>query len=363
MYKSFKVRNFRCFRELELNELELVNLIAGVNNVGKTALLEAIFLHCGTYNPELVLRINAFRGIEIMAFRLGYWIEHPLSSYFNQFDVTKTIELSGKHTTVGCWTVRLRTLEKALQGGASIIDGSSISHDTGEPGRVLSSSETAKVLELEYEKGDKRTKYHLILDKEGVHVDPSPPAPPFQTFFQGDRVHIPSSEQARLYGNLEIRGEQNDVLEALKMVEPRLKRLAVVAVAGGSMLHGDTGMGRLVPLPDMGGVIDRLLNFILYIGNAPNGVVLIDEIENGLHHSIMSDVWKAIALAARQSNTQVFATTRSWECIRAAHEAFTSSEKYDFRLHRLDKFNDEITVVTYSQRSLATSLEAGLEVR
>lgn len=44
MYKFFEVCNFRCFHELTLNNLELINLIAGKNNVGKTAFLEAMFL-------------------------------------------------------------------------------------------------------------------------------------------------------------------------------------------------------------------------------------------------------------------------------------------------------------------------------
>jgi hypothetical protein len=43
VYQSFEVSNFRCFRKLNLAQLERVNLIAGVNNVGKTALLEALF--------------------------------------------------------------------------------------------------------------------------------------------------------------------------------------------------------------------------------------------------------------------------------------------------------------------------------
>jgi AAA15 family ATPase/GTPase len=50
MYRSFKVSNYRCFSDLTIAELERVNLIAGMNNVGKTALLEALFLHCGAYN-------------------------------------------------------------------------------------------------------------------------------------------------------------------------------------------------------------------------------------------------------------------------------------------------------------------------
>jgi len=43
MYQSFRIKNFRGFRDLTLDSLERINLIAGKNNVGKTALLEAIF--------------------------------------------------------------------------------------------------------------------------------------------------------------------------------------------------------------------------------------------------------------------------------------------------------------------------------
>ncbi len=44
MFQSFTFKNFRCFRDFKLDSLARVNLIAGQNNVGKTALLEAIFL-------------------------------------------------------------------------------------------------------------------------------------------------------------------------------------------------------------------------------------------------------------------------------------------------------------------------------
>ena len=42
MYKSFRVKNFRCFKDLQINDLGRVNLISGKNNTGKTALLEAM---------------------------------------------------------------------------------------------------------------------------------------------------------------------------------------------------------------------------------------------------------------------------------------------------------------------------------
>jgi hypothetical protein len=371
MYTYFKIRNFRCFQELELDDLALVNLIAGANNVGKTALLEAIFLHCGAYNPQLTLTVNAFRGIEVVESTLGSWFEHPLNSLFNQFDVSKSIELVGQDTVGGHRTLRLRAASESLElaevhqeGSISIVEGSDVGYIKDESKGVLSSSEVAKVLELEHEEGGKRMPYRMIMDVKGIRVDPPPPAPPFQGFFQGARMRMPFPQQAMRYGKLELYGEQDQVLRMLSIIEPRLKSIRSVAIEKGSMLHGDIGTGRLMPLALMGEGMVRLADLAVNIGNAPNGVVLVDEIENGLHYSVIRKVWKAIALAARQSpNTQVFATTHSWECIKAAHEAFASEETYDFRLHRLGWLKGEIKAVTYSQGALAASLKHGMEVR
>ncbi len=367
MYTYFKVKNFRCFQELEFDDLALVNLIAGVNNVGKTALLEAIFLHCGAYNPALTVSINAFRGLEKMKLTVGTWAEHPMNSLFNQFDVSKEVELVGEDTVSGHRSLRLKAVSEAFgaaevineEGVATILDESNIHYVKNESVGVLSSSEVAKVLELVQENAGKPSKYLMIMDGNGVRVEPLSPSPPFQTFFQGARMRIPLSEQDDRYGNLQLRREQDQVLRILQIIEPRLEDLRSIK----SILHGDIGASRPIPLPLMGEGVARLADLAVNIGNAPNGVVLIDEIENGLHHSVMSKIWKAIALAARESNTQIFATTHSWECIRAAHEAFASGEKYDFRLHRLGWLDGKIGRVTYDKETLAASLKHELEVR
>ena len=137
----------------------------------------------------------------------------------------------------------------------------------------------------------------------------------------------------------------------------------MVMLAGQPVLHGDIGIDHLVPLPVMGEGMARLASLVLCIGNAPNGVVLVDEIENGLHWTVLTKVWTAIADAARQFNTQIFATTHSRECIVAAHNAFVESGLYDFRLHRLERAGNTIRAVTYNNETLAAAIEIGLEVR
>ena len=369
MYQSFELRNFRCFSRLPLTDLNRVNLIAGMNNIGKTTLLEALFIHAGAFNPELTIRINAFRGFEKVKVELNTWAEMPWNSLFHQFDVSKIIEIIGKDTTTGERSLKLRQITKAedrlrLEKHISSISAASQpSLEYEKPLRALENSVPPKAIELEYrEKGNCKS-YFLYVDQGGLHTVPPPPAPPFPAFFLGTRTSISFEEQAERFGKLEIEGIDEVVLGALQVIEPRLRRLTVVVVNGQPVLHADVGEGRLMPLPLMGEGMVKLANLITNIGNAPKGVLLIDEIENGLHHSILPKVWRAIGEAARQFNAQVFATTHSLECIVAAHRAFVESKTYDFRLHRLERVKGEIKALTYEQEALNAAIETGLEVR
>jgi AAA15 family ATPase/GTPase len=130
-----------------------------------------------------------------------------------------------------------------------------------------------------------------------------------------------------------------------------------------SVIHGDIGLSRLVPVPLMGEGVRRLLSILLAIFHTPGGVVLIDEIENGLHYSVLNNIWKAIGKAARAASVQVFATTHSRECIRSADESFSESGADDFRLFRLDRNNGEISVVTYDHEMIEGALAMSLEIR
>src|SRR5439155_22561170 len=89
MWQSFRVKNFRCFPDLEIADLARVNLIAGKNNSGKTALLEAIRLHCDASDSLLPTRINEWRGVDGPAGAFGeYW-----AWFFFDKDPTNPVEL------------------------------------------------------------------------------------------------------------------------------------------------------------------------------------------------------------------------------------------------------------------------------
>jgi len=370
MYKSFEVRKFRCFSKLQISDLKRVNLITGVNNIGKTALLEALFLHCGADNPSLALKVNSIRGIEIVKVELGGWASAPWDLLFHKSDTSGSIEMLGENTETGRRWLRLRGLPEPVESEklAQYIkygrdDSQQPLFAPSEFQKGLYTSEGAKVLELQYQDEKVQRNYYLILDPKGIRVEPIPPPPPFPTFYLSTRANPLTKIEAERFGALEIRDEQESVVRVLRLLEPELKRLSVIVVAGEPILHGDVGSERLIPLPVMGEGMVRLANLTIHIGNASNGVVLVDEIENGVHHSILLKVWKALLESARQFNTQIFATTHSLECIVAAHKAFSESVEYDFRLHRLERMKDEIRVNTYDQEALGAAIDTGFEVR
>jgi len=360
MYQSFEIENFRCFQKLSILDLERVNLIIGANNVGKSALLEALFLHCGAYNPQLILRINALRGIETVKIELGMWAETPWDLLFHQMDISQSIKLIGENKSSGRRLLKLKIVRDPLEL-AKIREF--LPYGSNNSKKILSSSESAQVIEIEFEELQKQGKYYLIFDNKGIRTEPFPPPPPFPAFLQTARLRPPFKEEAERFGKLQLQGKEDVLLKVLQLVEPRINSLKMVVVAGEPVIHGDIGLKRPMPLPVMGEGMVRLANLVLLIGNAPSGVVLVDEIENGLYHSILPKIWQSIGEVAGEFNTQVFATTHSLECIMAAHKAFKELENYEFRLHRLDRTKETIKAVTYDRETLETAIETGLEVR
>jgi len=129
------------------------------------------------------------------------------------------------------------------------------------------------------------------------------------------------------------------------------------------LIYVDVGLQEKIPAVHLGQGFVRLLSIYAEIIASNKQVILIDEIENGLHHSVLADIWRGLLNAAEHENVQVFATTHSYECIRAAHQAFAETLAYDFALHRLDEVRGEITVTTLDKEALETSLASNFEVR
>ena len=354
MFESLRIRNYRVFDDLEMSGLHRVNLIAGRNNSGKTSLLEAIFLLCGAGNPRLgangtVLRMTDFGDTPNLQTLEFIW-----KDMFHTLDINRPIEIAGVHSEHGALNlaISLEAWLGAPQVAPSVFDG--IPTSQASDGKAL----TFRYEDRRYAEDAYFGQVRLVpAGLEMSHPDAPNLASARIVFARTGNVQ----DDAELLGNLRLRKHGDFLLDALRIIEPNLASVEVVFTGGTPMIWGDIGLSELVPLPAMGEGMTRLARIVLGISSVAGGVLLVDEIENGIHHSAMSKIWRAMGQAADRFNTQVFATTHSFECVQSVYKGLG---KCGFKYFRLDKYKDgETQAVRYSHDMAEMAIERHMEVR
>ena len=363
MYTSFHIQNFRCFHGLTIEPLARVNLICGKNNAGKTALLEALWVHTHPTRPRQALQIEQARGLP----RMG--ATAPFADIFLNYQTQSTINLAAK----GHWDEESRSLDitPVHRRPETYSPWPALSEDGEEP-ELFSDSEDEYELRFEYYDGPEDIPLNANVwayqDASGqlqIREDssPRPPIAARSQFELASRRPIRPDLASRL-GKAELEGYLPYFEDMLRILEPRLKGLTTIVNNDGTPhIYARFGNDLRLPIAAMGEGTGRLLSMALRFPYAKDGIILIDEIENGLHHSVLVDVWKSLDWLSREFNVQIFATTHSYECLQAARDAFASSEQQDLCIHRLERQEGRIQATTYPFEALDFTLEYGAELR
>lgn len=367
MIKSIRLKNFKSFSKLDLPEISNITLVGGRNNVGKSSLLESVFLFYDIGNPGMFLRHLTWRGFEpnsldaettVAPIFHDFEMEHPLS-----ISVTDDIYHSEMKVSFNP-----NYTQKSLNIGLP-ESGTSAPQVQMDFAPILSYA-----LDISYQtSGRSELKTQLIVRQgpNNVNMEFAPnltQSPPDlmrkAAIYLGLRMKTDPGEDAIRFGKLDIERRGDRVIEFLKILQPNLIGLSAVPVFQKSMMYADIGMNRKIPVAYLGDGVGRLLTIILAIATAKNGVVLIDEVDSGIHHSMMARVWEGICSAAREFNCQIIATTHSYEALQTVYE---STEKAgfsrDFCYIRLDRQGQDILAKTYSHKVLGAALANGWEVR
>jgi len=351
MFKSIKIKNLRAITELEVDNLGQVNLFVGQNSCGKTTLLEALFFLIGATNPKLPVNANTFRGLTFVSNKL--W-----DSYFQNMDPTIPIEIGGQI---------LATIEEQLllirPHHPKQTEAEPVPSDVASPSFAPGDSETTRKLdglELTYTSSE----------------DPSNKITSTVFLRNGDLITEGTMERAirGIFINSVTMYDWKDrfdavqqkklvpeVVSLLKEIETRIVDLRLNKIG---LLCADIGLSELIPANLLGGGIAKFLSIALAMIVYQNGIVLIDELENGLGHSAQQKIWKAVLNWAQELNVQVFATTHSIECVKAFNNsANTTLFGSEAKLFRIERKGEKFRAVEYTKELLAESLESNWEVR
>jgi predicted ATPase len=357
MISSLRIENFRCYEDLRLDDLGTVNVIVGDNASGKTALLEAIFL-ASTGNPEVNWRLKSWRGISTVTVqRTRKSFEALWAELF--FDSKKDIKI----TLIGS-PENQRTLNVGWDRGKS----GTVAVETMERSAATSSDSTTVIpIVFDTEKADG---VHEIVKMtfagEGVVTKGVVHTAPIAFFASGFWVLVPPSESADQFSELSKKGEDTLVRKTIAKLFPGIGQLSLETYAGAGALYcippGSKGKEKL-PVAIVSTALTKLLAILLGMAtSAKNGVVLIDEIENGIYHGRLGKVWECIYAFAKAFDVQVFAATHSMECLRAALPTLKDHEQ-EFRLLRAERHEDKRIVRVFEGSKFESALESDYEIR
>ncbi len=180
-------------------------------------------------------------------------------------------------------------------------------------------------------------------------------------------------EIVSLYEDIVLKPEEDLVIRALKTIEPTIERIATTSKESryyrgyrgerGGIVVKCAGVDQRIPIGSLGDGIWRILGLALALVHAENGVLLVDEIDTGLHFTVMSDMWKLVSETAKRLQVQVFATTHSRDAVDslAAISRPDVGEDSDVTIQRLER--DEQRAVAYTEQEIVVAAERGTEVR
>ena len=154
--------------------------------------------------------------------------------------------------------------------------------------------------------------------------------------------------------------DEDFILEALRIIEPKINDI----VLSQNEILVDIGLDKRIPINMMGDGARKILSILTTIYECRGGIVLIDEISNGFHYSVMKDLWRAIIFASKKHGVQVFATTHDLDSIKGLRDAALLHDGESVAFFKLQRTADaELKSYDYATDSIDYMLNQEIEVR
>ena len=379
---SLSITGFRGIKELSIERLGRVTLLAGKNSVGKTTVLDAVRVYAARGHHEVLSDLLESRQ------ELAIAIVEPaprefvadFAALFHGRDVSKCARIA-----IGAKDADQLRIEEVYQNYEETspisISPSWLIEKGYTQGFKVVFLDTEQMLPwvLPIQGSDAARTVERYSDSAYLYLQnlfkraESPP--PIGCQLLGPGV-LSNKEIVRFWNAIALTDDEDRAMQALRLIlGSDLERVAVIRndVSDVSYEKSDVkyvqrvvaklqGQARPVPLQSLGDGALHLAGTTLALANSRDGFLLIDEAENGIHHSVQPDFWRMVFKTAHANNVQVIATTHSFDCVRGFAQAAVECEEVEGALVRLEQEDGSLRAVEYSERNIKAAAKQNIDI-
>ncbi len=228
---------------------------------------------------------------------------------------------------------------------------------------ILSNVEEGKYgLKFDFEINDRHFESQLYFDSanstDATRIVPEQYVESLRCTYLSPKYDFSAS--IRSLKNILQNKDEHFIVEGLKLIEPRVRDF----IYTDREMLVDIGLAKRIPVNMMGDGARKIVSLLTAVYDCKEGALLVDEISNGFHYSVMCDLWKVLIDAARRTNTQLFITTHDTDSIKGLRDAALNNFDDSVAAFKLLKTaDDELKAYHYSLKSLDYSINQEIEVR
>ncbi len=367
---SLSIKGFRGIRDLAISRLGRVTLLAGKNGVGKTTVLDAVRVYAARGHPDTLSRVlESHAEVTTLTESGGQERVGPhLETIFYGRDTSNGAFFSiGSNINEDQLVVEAIDLDKDTHWGPWHPDDFNGAPVQGIEIRFIDGRWTIPWYFSPYALSTKIARDRRVYQnvKPGLGKNELLQRIPCESV--GPET-LSNDKIVEVWDRIDLTDDEPKGLNAVQfMLDRHIERIGARgdASSGKRMLVKVRGQSFPVPIESFGDGALRLFGFALALINSKDGFLLIDEAENGIHHSVQRDLWRMILKTAAENNVQVLATTHSYDCIRGFAQAMAEDENADGALVRIERRDERLRAVEYSENNIKViaNQPVGTEVR
>lgn len=348
--EQLNIENFRGFNSLQIDDCAKINVLIGKNDVGKTSILEAIFLLSGMSNPQLALNINMLRGIFPQNIQNLEYLFHNLN--LQQLPTLKAIFSNRYYRKLQLSPLELKITElsERTQGNynfqAPALSGLNLDFFEKYPDKE---QEDHYKSSLEY-----------LTDKIQYKMDNN-----YIEEIKASFIHSEGSQNNPSDIISQIVKEKKDE-ELLHLLQEFDSDIETFKMLPDGLYIGMKGIAKLMLSNVVGGGLKKFIAIAANMVAHQNSIVLIDELENGIHYSAYPLIWKALFKSVQNNNNQLFITTHSYEELVALQHLLRNNAVYQpqMALYMINKSEKNgFEAFRYGYEGLNSAIENENEIR